>query len=82
MEINAATNREINCAVECVNGCKLGDDCPNKEHQAQTAKFIAETSLDSMLAMAEEAVRKKMLARTYEAPEWVYPEDGIQNPEA
>jgi hypothetical protein len=80
MEINTETNREINCAVECVNGCKLGDDCPNKEHQTQASQFIAETSLDTMLAMAEEAVRKKM-ARPYEPPQWVYPEDGIQNPE-
>jgi hypothetical protein len=67
---------EINCAVECVNGCKLGDDCPNQEHLSQASKFIEETSLDQMLAIAEEAQRKKMMG-VYEAPQWVYPEDGL-----
>jgi hypothetical protein len=66
---------EINCAVECVNGCRLGDECPNKEHQAEASKFIEATSLDTMLAMAEAAMRKK--ASGNNAPQWVYPEDGI-----
>jgi hypothetical protein len=65
---------EIDCKTACVNGCVLGDDCPNKEFQAQASKFIAETSLDDMLAIAEEALRKKMEA----PPKWVFPEDGIQ----
>jgi hypothetical protein len=67
---------EINCAVECVNGCKLGDKCPHKEHQAEASKFIEATSLDTILAMAEAAMRKKASGDT--APQWVYPEDGIQ----
>jgi hypothetical protein len=65
---------EIDCKTACVNGCVLGDDCPNKEFQEQAAKFIEETSLDDMLAIAEEALRKKMTA----PPKWVYPEDGIR----
>ncbi|MBF2051473.1 MAG: hypothetical protein IGS54_29585 [Elainella sp. C42_A2020_010] len=62
---------EVNCAESCVNGCVLGDECPNKEYQEQAAKFIQETSLDRMLEIAEEAIRKKRMA----PPQWVYPED-------
>jgi hypothetical protein len=67
---------EIDCKTACVKGCVLGDDCPNKEFQEQAAKFIEETSLDEMLSIAEEALRKKTTA----PPKWVFPEDGI-NPE-
>lgn len=62
---------EINCAEACKDGCVLGDQCPNAEYQENASKFIQETSLDQMLAMAEEAVRKKMM----EPPKWVYPEE-------
>lgn len=60
----------INCAEACVNGCVLGDQCPNKEYAAETSKFIQDTSLDKMLEMAEEARRKKLTA----PPQWVIPE--------
>jgi hypothetical protein len=63
--------KEINCAEACVNGCVLGEQCPNQEYREQAAKFIQETSLDQMLEIAEEALRKKRLA----PPQWVYPED-------
>jgi iron only hydrogenase large subunit-like protein len=66
---------EINCAEACVNGCVLGDQCPNLEYKEQASKFIQETSLDDMLAMADEAVRRKMLDRMSEPPQWVLPED-------
>lgn len=62
---------EINCAEACVNGCVLGEQCPNKEYREQASKFIQEKSLDEMLAIADEAFRKKMTA----PPKWVYPED-------
>jgi hypothetical protein len=61
----------INCAEACVNGCVLGDKCPNLEARAAASKFIEETSLDKMLEMAEERLRKKMM----EPPKWVFPED-------
>ncbi|HLO86957.1 MAG TPA: hypothetical protein VK203_18410 [Nostocaceae cyanobacterium] len=61
----------INCAVACVNGCVLGDKCPNLESREAASKFIEETSLDKMLEMAEERLRKKMM----EPPKWVFPED-------
>lgn len=64
---------EIDCTTACVNGCVLGDDCPNKEYQEQASKFIQETSLDQMLAIAEEALRKKMTT----SPQWVFPEEGV-----
>ncbi|MEO1353082.1 MAG: hypothetical protein AAFW84_30695 [Cyanobacteria bacterium J06635_15] len=66
---------EINCAKDCINGCMLGDDCPNKEYTSQASKFIEETSLDQMLNMADAAVRKKMMQRAMEPPKWVFPED-------
>ena len=66
---------EINCAVDCVNGCVLGDECPNREYTQQASKFIEETSLDQMLEMAEAAVRKKMMERAMEPRKWVLPED-------
>ncbi|CBN56275.1 MULTISPECIES: hypothetical protein [Kamptonema] len=60
----------VNCAVECVNGCILGDKCPKREYAAATSSFIENTSLDKMLEMAEEAVRKKRS----EPPKWVIPD--------
>jgi hypothetical protein len=73
---------EINCAEACVNGCVLGDRCPHLEHQQQATKFIQETSLDQMLAMADAAVRKKMMARMSQPPQWVLPdEEGGENAE-
>ncbi|WP_264324997.1 hypothetical protein [Romeriopsis navalis] len=73
---------EVNCAVECVDGCKLGDKCPNQEHVADTAKFIEETSLDQMLEMAAAAVERRRMERMQQqeasTPQWVFPEDGIQ----
>lgn len=70
-EQKSADQTQINCAEACVNGCILGEQCPNQAYRDQTAKFIQETSLDQMLAMAEEAIRKKRTA----PPQWVYPED-------
>ncbi|BAZ28266.1 hypothetical protein NIES4074_06970 [Cylindrospermum sp. NIES-4074] len=63
--------QKIDCAVACVNGCILGDKCPNVEFKAEASKFIEETSLDKMLELAEERLRKKMM----EPPKWVLPED-------
>lgn len=68
---------DINCAVDCKDGCVLGEQCPHKESQEQTSEFIENTSLDTMLEMAAEAVRRKQQTRTSEGPKWVYPEDGI-----
>ena len=66
---------KVNCSIDCVNGCVLGDRCPNQEYQAEASKFIQETSLDKMLEMAEEAVRKKIMQRASEPPKWVLPDD-------
>jgi hypothetical protein len=48
----------------------LGDKCPNKEFVTEASKFINETSLDTMLEMAEEARRKKLT----QPPQWIIPE--------
>lgn len=65
----------INCAETCINGCVLGDQCPNLEYKQQASQFIENTSLDKMLEMAEEAVRKKIMERASQPPKWVLPED-------
>ena len=49
---------EINCAEACVNGCALGDDCPNIEARQQASQFVANTSLDKMLELAQERLEK------------------------
>ena len=61
---------KVDCAVACVNGCILGDECPNKEYAEATSDFISSTSLDKMLEIAEAARIKKMSA----PPQWVYPD--------
>lgn len=63
--------QKIDCAVACVNGCVLGDKCPNTEFRTEASKFIEETSLDKMLELAEERLRKRMT----EPPKWILPED-------
>ena len=63
--------QNINCKVDCVNGCVLGDRCPNKEYKEEASKFINDTSLDKMLEIAEIARRKKLT----EPPKWVIPDD-------
>ncbi len=60
----------VDCAVACVNGCILGDKCPKREYAEATSSFIENTSLDKMLEIAEEAVRKKRR----EPPKWVIPD--------
>lgn len=64
---------QVNCAVDCVNGCVLGESCPNLEYKEQASDFIQQTSLDDMLAIADEAAKRKMTQPT----KWVFPEDGI-----
>jgi hypothetical protein len=51
----------VNCLEACVNGCILGDDCPHRVHLAAASKFIENTSMDEMLAIAEERIRKKFI---------------------
>ncbi|RUT09605.1 hypothetical protein DSM106972_000990 [Dulcicalothrix desertica PCC 7102] len=64
--------QEINCKVQCVNGCVLGDEnCPNKEVREAASKFIEDTSLDKMIEMAEAARLKKLT----EPPKWILPDD-------
>jgi hypothetical protein len=70
----------VNCETDCVNSCLLGDDCPKREFREQAAQFIADTSLDTMLEMADAAVRRRALERMIGggSSPWVFPEDGIQ----
>jgi hypothetical protein len=63
--------KQVNCQVDCVNGCILGENCPNTEYREATLKFIEDTPLDQMLEIAEAARMKKMM----EPPKWVLPDD-------
>ncbi len=54
-------NQPINCAQACVNGCILGPECPHLTHREAASKFIQETSMERILEIAEEGVRKKWL---------------------
>jgi hypothetical protein len=69
---------EINCAVDCTRGCRLGEDCPSKGVREGVSQFIESRSLDEILAIAEESVRRKALERSSQTTQWVFPEDGIQ----
>ncbi|AFZ00083.1 hypothetical protein Cal6303_1018 [Calothrix sp. PCC 6303] len=63
--------QKVNCQEQCVNGCILGDKCPNIEFREAASNFIEGTSLDDMLQIAEAARMKKLT----EPPKWVIPED-------
>ncbi len=65
----------VNCAVDCKEGCALGNDCPNLKYTAEASKFIADTSLDKILELADEAVRRKVMERASQPPKWILPED-------
>ncbi|GAB1540541.1 hypothetical protein NUACC21_32100 [Scytonema sp. NUACC21] len=62
---------KINCAEACVNGCVLGDKCPNIEYREAASKFIEDTPLDRMIEIAEIARMKKLT----QPPKWILPED-------
>lgn len=62
---------KINCAEDCIEGCILGDRCPNLKYADSASKFVSNTSLDKMHEIAEEARRKK----TMEPPKWVIPDE-------
>jgi hypothetical protein len=69
------TPTEINCAVDCVNGCQLGENCPHQALQQEAAQFIQETSLEDMIAMAEAAVLKRRQEQAAKPPQWVIPDE-------
>ncbi|XFA72035.1 hypothetical protein RYO59_000254 [Thermosynechococcaceae cyanobacterium Okahandja] len=56
------TPETINCAEACVNGCVLGDRCPNRKYIAAASKFMHETPLDQILQIAADSVEKRFLA--------------------
>lgn len=53
---------EINCAEVCVNGCVLGEKCPNREYIAAASKFIHDTPIDKLLEIAADSAQKRFLA--------------------
>ena len=73
--VQAIVHPDVNCEVECANGCILGAECPNLEFKAQASKFIEETSLEKMLEMAAAAIERRRQERASEPPKWVIPDD-------
>jgi hypothetical protein len=49
---------EINCKEACVNGCVLGDRCPNLKYLAEARQFIQSTSVDKMIEISTERFNK------------------------
>ncbi len=49
---------EINCKEACVNGCVLGDRCPNLKYLEEARKFIQSTTVDKMLEISAERYNK------------------------
>ncbi len=47
-----------NCVELCINGCVLGDQCPHRPYQAQTAQFLQGKSIDDILAIAEARIER------------------------
>ncbi|MDG2990296.1 hypothetical protein L3556_05000 [Candidatus Synechococcus calcipolaris G9] len=52
---------EINCDEACVNGCILGEKCPHRAYLADVSKFINDTPMDKIIAIAEESVQKRFI---------------------
>jgi hypothetical protein len=73
--VEGMAQRDVNCEVECVNGCILGAECPNLEFKAQASKFIEETSLEKMLEIAAAAIDRRRQERASEPPKWIIPDD-------
>ncbi len=73
--VQGIVQRDVNCEVECVNGCILGAECPNLEFKAQASKFIEETSLEKMLEIAAAAIDRRRQERASEPPKWIIPDD-------
>ncbi len=64
------SDKTVNCAVDCVNGCILGDDCPHQEYKKAASKFIQETSMDDILKLAEDS----LVDRLTRSPNFSVPE--------
>ncbi len=64
----------VNCATQCINGCILGERCPNRDYAATASQFINDVSLETMHEIAEEALRKKSMTAATEEPKWVIPD--------
>ena len=64
----------VNRDNQCMDESAHSDDCPNHEYAASASEFISNVSLDTMHAIAEEALRKKRIAAATEEPKWVIPD--------
>lgn len=62
---------KVNCEVDCIQGCILGENCPNRQYQKKAANFIKDTSLEDMIEIAEIAKLKRLTAK----PQWVIPDE-------
>ena len=69
-EESVMSESTVNCAVECTNGCVLGEDCPNQEYRKAASKFIQEKSMDDILKIAEDS----LVERLTRSPNFTLPE--------
>jgi len=49
---NSLDPQSIDCKTACVNGCVLGDQCPNQEFAKAATQFIWDTPLDKLNEIA------------------------------
>ena len=68
------SEKTVDCAVECVNGCILGDECPHQEYRNAADKFIQEKSMDDLIKIAEDSLVERMTRApkftTPDLPQW------------
>lgn len=64
------SEQTIDCAVRCVNGCVLGDECPHQDYKNATSKFIEKTSIEDILKIAADSLEKRLTR----SPEFVLPD--------
>ncbi|MEM6451973.1 MAG: hypothetical protein AAF703_16870 [Cyanobacteria bacterium P01_D01_bin.105] len=57
------------------------DQVSENYDQKKASAFIENTPLETMIEIADEAVRRKREEKAKEGPKWVFPEGGI-NPNA
>lgn len=59
----------INCKEACINGCILGDKCPNLEHLAKVRKFLEDTSIEKMLEISANRFLPKEELENLDSPQ-------------
>lgn len=64
------SEKTVDCAVECINGCILGDDCPHQEYKNAATQFISDKSIDDLIKIADDS----LVERLTKAPKFELPD--------